>query len=103
MRFIVTGRAIDSLPVPPDVALGAFKATFELLAAGKDARITEVYPHADERATTFVIDADTAEDLAEAIGDLPGAFLSTWESHPVESVEHVVESIRRAEAQFAAR
>lgn len=103
MRFLVIGRAIDALPVPPEQALGAYKTTFELLAAGKDSRIKEVYPYADDRATALVVEAETAEDLDDCLSSLPGYMLSTWEAHPVTSVEHVVEAITRIERQFARR
>jgi hypothetical protein len=100
MRFVVTGKAIDPLPVPPEQAIEAFRATFELLAAAKDPRIAEVYPHAEERATTFIIEAETAEDLRETLCQLPAYFLSTWESHAVTRPDHVVDVLGRMQAQL---
>ena len=95
MQFIVTGRAIDGLPMPPDQALGAYKATFEILAAESHPHIKGVWPHVDERATTLLIDVQSAEELGDTLAELPGFMLSTWESHPVSTPAHVVESISR--------
>ena len=50
MQFIITGKAIDAPMAPPPQAIAAYKATFELLAAGQDQRIKGIWPHADERA-----------------------------------------------------
>lgn len=95
MQFIVTGRAIDGLPIPPHEALGAYRASFEILARGDIPAIKGVWPHADERATTFLVEADTAEALADSLGALPGFLLSTWTAHPVTTPRHVADSLQR--------
>src|SRR5579862_3282471 len=99
MRFIVKGQASDGLPVAADVALSAYEATFEIFRRKKDPRIVEVYPHADERATTLVVEVPTAEELSDCLSHLPGFWFSTWESHPIQSVENVLTVIRGTLAQ----
>ena len=98
MQFIVTGRAIDGLPLPPAQAIAAYKATFQILAAGDLPRIKHVWPHADQRATTLPIDADSAEDLGDTLAALPGFMLSTWEAHPVTTAAHTAAALDRLEA-----
>jgi muconolactone delta-isomerase len=93
MQFIVTGRAIDALPLPAGQALAAYKATFEMLAAGNLPHISAAWPHADERATTLLVDVDSAEELGDTLAALPGFMLSTWETHPVTTPAHVAKSL----------
>jgi len=100
MRFIAKGKAIDGLPMPPAQALGAYRATFEIFASGSEPRITQVYPHADERATTLLVEVDSADELGELLSSLPGYFLSTWEVHPVASVERTLQVIGSMAASF---
>ncbi|HET6874417.1 MAG TPA: hypothetical protein VFH70_06540 [Acidimicrobiales bacterium] len=101
MQFIVTGRAIDGLPIPPQQALAAYKATFEILAAGDHAHIKAAWPHADQRATTLLVEVDSAEQLGDTLAGLPGFMLSTWEAHPVSTPAHVVSSIESMEQSMA--
>ena len=98
MRFIITGRAIDGLPLPADQALGAYQASFELLARGDNPAIKGVWPHADERATTLLVEADTAEELADILTGLPAYMLSAWEAHPVTTPNHVAQSLQSMQA-----
>ena len=102
MQFIVTGRAIDGLPMPPEAALGAYRASFELLASGADPHIMGVWPHAEERATTLLVEADTAEQLGDTLSALPGYMLSTWEAHAVTTAAHVAEVLGRMAATVGA-
>ena len=102
MQFIVTGRAIDGLPLPPETALGAYRASFELLANGVDPHIKGVWPHAEERATTLLIEADSAEQLGETLTALPGYMLSTWEAHAVTTAAYVAGALARMEAAVGA-
>jgi hypothetical protein len=98
MQFIVTGRAIDGLPLPPAQALAAYKATFEIFAAGTEPHIKAVWPHADERATTLLVEVETADELGDTLSALPGFMLSTWEAHPVSTPARVAESLSRMQA-----
>jgi muconolactone delta-isomerase len=98
MQFIVTGRAIDGLPMPPTQALAAYKATFELLAAEKVPNVKAAWPHADERATTLLVEVDTAEQLSDTLASLPGFMLSTWEAHPASTPAHIAGSLAEREA-----
>ncbi len=99
MRFIVRGRAIDAPMAPPDQALAAFKASFQMFRSGQLPGIKEVYPHADERATTFLVEVETAEELSRLLSTIPGFWLSSWEAHPVTTVEEVVQELETAEQQ----
>jgi hypothetical protein len=101
MQFIVTGRAIDGLPMPPQAVLGAYRTTFELLANGANPNIKGVWPHAEERATTLLIEADTAEQLGETLTALPGYMLSTWEAHAVTTAAYVADALGRMEAALS--
>jgi muconolactone delta-isomerase len=98
MQFIVTGRAIDGLPLPPAQAIAAYKATFQILAAGDQPHIKQAWPHVDERATTLLIEVDTAEDLGDTLSSLPGFMVSTWEAHPVSTAVHTAAALERLEA-----
>ncbi len=95
MQFIVIGRAIDGLPIPPQEALRAYQASFAILARGDNAAIKGVWPHADERATTLLIEADTAEQLGDTLMTLPAYMLSTWEAHPVTTPGYVAQSLQK--------
>lgn len=44
MRFIVKGTAIEGLSTPPEVAVAAYEASFEIFTSKKDPRIVDVYP-----------------------------------------------------------
>ena len=102
MQFIITGRAIDGLPMPPEQALAAYKATFEILAAANHPPIKAAWPHADERAATLLVDVGSAEELGDTLAELPGFMLSTWEAHPVSTPAHVVSSITRMQQSLSA-
>lgn len=98
MQFVVTSRAIDGLPLPTEQALGAYRASFELFARGDNPAIKGVWSHADERATTFLIEADTAEALGDLLMAVPAFMLSTWEAHPVTTPEHVAQNLQKMQA-----
>lgn len=102
MQFIVTGRAIDGLPMPPHAVLGAYRASFELLATGTDPHVKGVWPHAEERATTLLIEADSAEQLGESLTALPGYMLCTWEAHAVTTAAYLANALGRMEAAVGA-
>lgn len=104
MRFVVKGSAINGLPMPPEVVLGAYEASFKIFASKKDPRIVAAMPHADERATTLIVEASTGEELSDILTGLPGFWFSTWESHPVQDPDNVLKLLRtrRAEMQSQA-
>ena len=79
------------------------KATFEHLASGADPRIKAVYPFADERATTLIVEVDSADDLGQLISSLPATRLSTFVSHPVASPQSVLEQLSEGERIMAGR
>jgi hypothetical protein len=100
MRFIVRARAIDAPMAPPDQALSAFKASFQMVSSGQLPAIKEAFPHADERATTFLVEVETAEELSRLLTALPGFWLSSWEAHPVTTVEEILQELETAELQM---
>lgn len=73
------------------------KATFEHLASGENPKIKAAYPIADERATAFVVDVDSADDLGRLIGALPATRLSTFVSHPIVSPQSVIDQLSQWE------
>jgi len=75
-----------------------FRPSFELLAKEADPRIKGVWPHAEERATTLLIEADTAEDFGDTLTALLGYMLSTWEAHAVTTASYVADGLARMEA-----
>lgn len=101
MQFLITGKAIDAPMAPPQQAIAAYKATFELFASGKDQRVKGVWPHADERAATVLVDVESGDDLSGFLASLPAFFFSAFETHPVASVDQVLRELAEAEQQFA--
>jgi muconolactone delta-isomerase len=101
MLFLITGKAIDVPMVPPPQAIAAYKATYELFASGTDRRVKGVWPHADERAATLLVDVDSGDDLSGFLVSLPAFFLSAFETHPVASVDQVLRELTDIEQQLA--
>ena len=101
MQFHVIGRMIDAPVAPPQQELALLKATFERFQSGEDPRIKAVYPFADERATAFVVEVDSADDLARLLNSLPGSRLSTFEAHPITSPDNVVAILSEWERALA--
>ncbi len=65
-------------------------------------KIKAVYPHADERAVTLLIDADSGDDLIRVLGSLPGFVrLAKLDTHPVTTPEAVLGVIAEAERAMA--
>ena len=77
------------------------RATLEQLASGDDPRIKAVYPFADERAAVLVVDMDSADELAQWRLSLPGARLVTFESHPITSVQNLLNLLSQLEQTVA--
>ncbi len=90
MKFMVIGKLIDQPVAPPPQELAMLKATFESFANGRDPRIEAVYPFADIRATALLVEAASADDLAQVIGNLPASRLSTFEVHPLTTPQSVL-------------
>jgi len=90
MQFIVTSRLIDQPVAPPAQELAMIKASFQGFTEHSEPRFKAIYPHADERATTFLVEVDSAEELTEVIGFLPASRLCTFESHPVTTPQSVL-------------
>lgn len=93
MKFLVIGRMIDAAVVPPEQELALLKATFQHFADNGDQRIKAVYPYADQRATAFVAEVDSADELSALISALPASRVSTFESHPITSPQSIVGAI----------
>jgi hypothetical protein len=73
------------------------KATFEQFANETNPKIKAVYPFADQRATAFVTEVDSADELGEVIGSLPASRLSVFEAHPITSPQSVIEGLSQWE------
>jgi len=104
MQFLVTGKLIDPPAAPPHQEIAALKATFELLSkwsSGANPKVKAVLPHADERATTLLVDVRNAEDLVELQTQLPGFRLSTWSAHPVTDPQTVLKALVAMERNLA--
>jgi len=101
MQFIVTGRSLDTPVVPPQQELAMVKATLESLKSRTNPKIKAIYLHADERAATLLIEADSGDDLTRVLGSLPVFRLSRWESHPVTTPEAVLGVVAEAERAMA--
>ncbi len=101
MQFIVTGRGLDTPVVPLQQELAMVKATFELFKSRANPKIKAIYPHADERAVTLVIEADSGDDLTRVLGSIPASRLGRFESHPVTTPEAVLGVLAEAERAVA--
>jgi muconolactone delta-isomerase len=94
MQFLVTGHPLNPQPLPPKESLEAFEATWEIFASGQDQRIKSVYPHADERGATILVDVQSNDELTRLLSGLPAFLLVDFESHPVTTPQVILESIR---------
>ena len=101
MEFVVIGRAIDSANVPPQVAIALAKQTFQMLKANKDSRIKAVYGFAGERAGLLIIEAKSGDELQDVIDSLPLSGISTFEIHPVGTLDSALKSLETAEQRVA--
>jgi muconolactone delta-isomerase len=102
MDFVVISRAVDSSNVPPQATITLAKQTFQMAKANKEPRIKAMYPFAGERAGVLIVEAKSADELQEILGNLPLAGISTNEIHPVSSVDSMLKSIEAAEQRLAA-
>lgn len=102
MEFVVIARAVDSVNVPPQAVIALAKQTFQMLKENKDSRIKAMYGFAGERAGLLIVEAKSGDELQEVIGSLPLSGTSTFEIHPVGSVEGALKSIETAEKRIAA-
>jgi hypothetical protein len=88
---------------PPQQELALVRATYEQLASGDDPRIKAVYSFADSRDAVLVVDMDSADELAQWIFSLPGFRQATFESHPITSVENVLNILSQTEQAIASQ
>jgi muconolactone delta-isomerase len=102
MEFVVIARAVDQANVPPQVQIALAKQTFQMLKANKDPRIKHMYGFAGERAGLMIVEAKSGDEITEIISSLPLNGISTFEIHPVGSVDAVLKSIEQAEQRVAA-
>ncbi len=72
----------------------------EQLAAGKDKRITAVYPFVGERACALLCEASTAEELQESLMSLPFNRLVGTECHVIGAARSMADGLRRVEQQL---
>ncbi len=102
MQFAVIVRSNDSANLPPTVALGLVKQTFQMLAANKEPRIKAQYPFAGERAGIFIVDVNSGDELQELISSLPFSGLVKAEIHAISSAQATLKTIEEAERRTAA-
>lgn len=101
MEFVAIIRAVESSNVPPQVAIGLAKQTFQQFASNKDPRIKAMYGFAGERAGVLILDVKSGEELQEVISSLPFSGITTAEIHPVSSVQTTLKTIEEIERRMA--
>ncbi|HVS50456.1 MAG TPA: hypothetical protein VHJ99_16340 [Candidatus Dormibacteraeota bacterium] len=102
MQFAVIMHAVDSGNVPPQVAIGLVKQTFQLLNSNQDPRVKVVYPFAGERAGIFIVDVKSGDDLQELLSGLPFSGITKAEIHAIGSVQSALKSVEEAERRILA-
>lgn len=102
MEFIVIARATDSANVPPQVAIALAKQTFQAAKTAQDPRVKAMYMFAGERAGALVIDVKSGDELQELLSSFPLSGISTFEVHPLASLDSVLKSLEVAEKRVAA-
>jgi muconolactone delta-isomerase len=101
MQFAVLSRAVDNSNLPPQVAVKLAHDTFELLASGRERRITAAYPFAGQRAGLLIVDVNSGEELQDLIGSLPFAPIVTTEIHPIGTVQGALKTTEQAQRRIA--
>lgn len=102
MQFAVITHALDSASVPPQVAIGLVKQTFQMLASNQEPRIKAHYPFAGERAGIFIVDVKSGEELQELLSGLPFSGLVKSEIHAIGSVQATLKTVEEAERRISA-
>jgi muconolactone delta-isomerase len=82
--------------------IGLAKQSFQMLASNQDSRIKTMYPFAGERAGLLIIDVQSGDELQEVLGNLPLSGISTFEIHPVGTLQGVMKSLDVTEKRMAA-
>jgi muconolactone delta-isomerase len=95
-------HAVDSGNVPPQVAIGLVKQTFQLLNSNQDPRVKTVYPFAGERAGIFIVDVKSGDELQELISGLPFSGITKAEIHAIGSVQSALKSVEETERRILA-
>jgi len=101
MQFAVLSRAVDNPNLPPQVTVKLARDTFELLASGRERRITAAYPFAGQRAGLLIADVDSGEELQDLIASLPFAPIVTFEIHPIGTLQGVLKTLEQAQRRMA--
>jgi hypothetical protein len=89
------GTSVAGRPQIPDRrwCRPEWRASVEFFASRSDPRIKPIYPHADERAVTFVVEVESAEDLSSLLRRLPVFPLVSLEVHPVTTPQQIVSEL----------
>ena len=101
MEFFVIARASDSANVPPQVAVSLAKQTFQAAKAKPDPRVKAMYMFAGERAGALIIDAKSGDELQEIISSFPLSGISTFEIHPLATLDAVLKAVETSEKRIA--
>jgi muconolactone delta-isomerase len=102
MQFAVLAHAIDGGNVPPQVAIGLVKQTFQMVSSNKEPRIKAAYPFAGERAGIFIVDVNSGDELQELISSLPFSGVVKSEVHAISSIQAALKSVEEAERRIQA-
>jgi muconolactone delta-isomerase len=102
MQFAVLAHAIDSPNVPPQVALPLVKQTFQMLASNQEPRIKAFYPLAGQRASIFIVEAKSGDELQEVVSSLPFAGIVKIEVHAIGTVQASLKTVEEAERRVSA-
>jgi muconolactone delta-isomerase len=102
MQFAVIVHSVDQANVPPQVAIGLVKQTFQMLNSNKESRIKAAYPFAGERAGIFIVDVTSGDELQEVISNLPFSGIVKTEIHAIGSVQSALKSVEEAERRILA-
>lgn len=97
MQFAVIAHGVDASNVPPQVAIGLVKQTFQMVNAKKEPRIKASYPFAGERAGIFIVEVNSGDELQELISSLPFSGIVKVEIHAISSVQAALKSVEEAE------
>jgi muconolactone delta-isomerase len=105
MKYLVTIRRRDGVPIPPDAIAGMLMAQREWLEARIDAGDLDcAYVFAQGSGGIGIANADSAEELSEMLTSSPAFVLASIEVQPladISTLAHATEALRRVAAVVA--
>ncbi len=99
MRFLVTGEWVEvGALLPPEQTVGVLEdvvhPSLEMLAHWEQEGRIRGGIHTGQRKGSFVVDAESAEELGELLASLPFWGLVKWEVAALQSFQSTVERER---------